>query len=112
MAQVKVEINQIMNWLKQLPKNPSLGHFVANEAARGMNPYVPMFTGMLTASATVTPFTVTYNTPYAGYVYGGRRMHISKERHALATSKWDKAYLAAHGEELFKACEQYLRMRA
>nr|DAU49750.1 MAG TPA: Minor capsid protein [Caudoviricetes sp.] len=111
MAKIEHDLGKVYSFIDGTNSDPTLGRFLATEAARGMTPYVPMFTGILAASATVEPFAVTYNTPYARYVYYGDRMRISKERHPLASTHWDRPYLAAHLEDLCRAGTNYLKQR-
>lgn len=111
MAKIEHDLGKVYSFVDGASSEPNLGRFLATEAARGMNEYVPMFTGILASSATVEPFAVTYNTSYARYVYYGDRMKISHERHPLASTHWDKPYLAAHLEDLCRAGSNYLKQR-
>lgn len=83
-----VDMGDAVAKVGRLKDNPGLGTFTANEAARLMDKYVPFRSGALTASATVTPWTVTYTAPYAGYVFEGRGMTFSRQHHPLARSRW------------------------
>ena len=83
-----VAMGKAADKVARLKTDPCLGTFTANEAARLMEKYVPFRSGALTASATVTPWTVTYTAPYAGYVFEGRGMKFSKQHHPLARSRW------------------------
>lgn len=86
-----------------------LGLFLAQEAEKGMEPYVPMRTGALVASGSAEPFAVTYTANYATYPYHGNNMTIRTEMHPLATKEWDVAYAKAHGEDLARAATAYLK---
>ena len=83
-----VDMGKAADKVARLKTDPGLGTFTANEAARLMEKYVPFRSGALTASAAVTPWTVTYTAPYAGYVFEGRGMKFSKQHHPLARSRW------------------------
>lgn len=109
MAKARLEFGGVHRKLEAIPKSDALGLFIATEAMRGMSPYVPMRNGFLDASATATPFEVTYSTPYARRVYYGTGLRFSHERHALATAHWADAYAAAHVEELAQAATGYLK---
>ena len=106
---VTLESGGVHRKLVSIPKDDGLGLFLATEAMRGMSQYVPMRNGFLDASATATPFEVSYSTPYARTVYYGDRLKFSHERHALATSHWADAYSAAHVGELAQAATAYLK---
>lgn len=98
--------------LDGLASDPGLGQLLAMEAMRGMDPYVPFRNGYLAASATPSPWAISYTMPYAARLYDGSGLTISHERHALATSHWAEAYQAAHVDELAQAGIDYLRSRA
>lgn len=112
--------------------------FLANEAKRLMDPYVPAVNMML--SQEVQVFTeknegiVKYLSPYAHYQYEGilyvssktgsafshgeykiptdRKLKHSTFRHPLATSHWDKAMLTARKSDLAAAYQAYLNRGA
>lgn len=109
MAKTRIEFEGVYRKLGRIPKNETLGRFLALEAMRGMSPYVPFRNGFLDASAKPAPFEVSYSTPYARRMYYGRHLRFSKERHALATSHWDKAYSTAHIAELAAAATAFLK---
>ena len=109
MAKIELEFGGVHRKLDSIPKNEGLGLFLATEAMRGMSPYVPMRNGFLDASATATPFEVSYGTPYARLMYYGDGLRFSHERHALATARWADAYSAAHIGDLARAATGYLR---
>lgn len=81
---------------------------LALAAGRGMNPYIPFRTGQLTGSASPGVGEVTYNTDYAAYVFDpSRPIHIHKDRHPKATSRWDRKYSDDGAKEV---CEEVLRI--
>lgn len=108
MAAVTLDFDGIPRKVDGIKSDEGLGLFMATEAMRGMSPYVPFRNGYLDASAEAEPFAVTYGMPYAGRVYRGTSLRFSKERHSLATAEWDRAYMAAHGQELARAATAYL----
>lgn len=109
MVKVTLDIDGISRKVDRIKSDEGLGLFMATEAMRGMSPYVPFRNGYLDASAKAEPFAVTYSTSYARRIYHGTSLKFSKERHALATAEWDRAYEAAHGQELARAATAYLR---
>lgn len=105
----KVNMSGVAAKIRKICSNKQLGQFLASEAERGMDKYVPYRTGALSDYTVTTPFHVRYAVPYAKYPYNGRNMTISKERHPNATSKWDRAYAIADGEQLGKAGTEFLK---
>lgn len=105
---MKADMSGAAAKLSRIAKDRGLGQFLASEAQRGMGPFVPFRTGALEASAVATPFKVTYTAEYATYPYHGRGT-IRQEHHPNATSRWDRAYAAAHGQELGDAGTEYVR---
>jgi len=95
--------------LDRIATDRGLGMFLANEAASGMDQYVPFRDGALSASATPEPFAVTYGVPYAAKLYYGTDLNISRQGHPNATALWDKAYKAAKGGDLGMAGTRYVR---
>ena len=112
--------------------------FMANEAKRLMNPYVPARNLVLAKDVRVynegENGVVHYLSPYAHYQYTGRLMVSSRtgrpwakhgeskayatpekklkyrrSRHSLATAEWDKAMLVARKKDLVKATQEYIR---
>lgn len=106
---VNIDLSDIDKQLDDIATNKKLGQFLASEAEKGMEPYVPFRDGALVSSAKADPFKVTYNTQYAKYVYEGKNMAIKTEKHPLATKEWDKAYAEAHLDELGRAGTRYVR---
>lgn len=112
--------------------------FLANEAKRLMDPYVPFLNGPLSSQARVSieqgSGIVHYLSPYAAYQFYGKVMvsdvtgspwarsgeskHVidkdlehNKFRHPLATSHWDKAMLVARSDDLIESLQNYIRRR-
>jgi len=87
--------------------------FAASEARRLMNQYVPMDTGSLADNVSVYTENgggiVHYLSPYAQRVYNGDTMHFSREKHPHATARWDAAMQTAHGAELVRAVQAYVK---
>lgn len=109
--------------------------FLANEAKRLMDPYVPA-DKLVLAQKNVRTYTekgrgiVEYASPYAHYQYEGvlyvssktgsawsrgeykvptdRNIEHDRFRHPLATSEWDKAMMAARGDDLVRAYQKFI----
>lgn len=109
--------------------------FMANEAKRFMDPYVPA--NNLALAQNVRTYVedgkgvVHYQSPYAHYQYkgelyvssvtgspwasrgehkvpAGRPLNYSKFRHPLATSEWDKAMMRSRKGDLTNAVQKYI----
>lgn len=110
-------------WLKpksQIINDLGINRFsdilIAETAARYMNPYVPMDTGMLsgnyeTGADTISGF-VIYNSPYAHYQYNGEGFNFSTEMHPLATDHWDKAMMIANGIQFINEVDKIRKAHA
>lgn len=112
--------------------------FMAQEARRLMDPYVPARNMVLSRNVRIyvedDHGVVHYMTPYARFQYEGfvmvsritgspwamqgeskvvtgRRLNHSGARHPLATSEWDKAMKAARMEDYVQAVQNYVRRR-
>lgn len=108
--------------------------FLANEARRLMQPYVPELNSMLIKDVRTEVEDgkgyVHYLSPYARYQYCGKLMISSKtgsswshgEKKVLttidlnyskpmATSYWDKAMKTARGKDLEKALQDYIKQK-
>lgn len=134
-----------MHWNKPIPQivreatgNKRTLLFMAQEAKRLMDPYVPARNMVL--SRNVRTYVeddhgvVHYLSPYArfqheGYlmvsritgspwaekgeskVVTGKRLNYSTARHPLATSEWEKAMKAARMDDYLQAVQNYVRGR-
>lgn len=110
--------------------------FLANEAKRLMDPYVPARNLVLAQNVRTYvqdgSGVVHYLSPYAHYQYEGilyvssrtgsswatsgeykvptdRKLEHSMARHPLATAHWDKAMMSARKGELSRAYQNYLK---
>ena len=114
--------------------------FLANEAKRLMDPYVPasqnkMLSQNVSVYADEKAGYVKYNSPYAHYQYegelyvssrtgsawakdgeykvpAGKKLKHKKTFHPLATDHWDEAMKNARKDELVQAYQRYLRRGA
>lgn len=106
---ITVHPERLQRAVREIARDKGLGAFMASEAARGMDPYVPYRDGGLSESAdTSRPFRVTYSTPYAGRVYEGRGMKIHQDKHPKATRKWDKKWWKEHGDDFCSSVGRYI----
>lgn len=108
-AKVKAVMSGVSSKVSEISKDQGLGMFLAETAADGMDKYVPYRTGALAASATASPFKVSYVAPYAVYIYNGRSVKLTRDKHPLATPHWDRAYAIVDGRKLGKAGTDYLK---
>lgn len=112
MITVKVDMSGVQSKLSKIASDKKLGLVLAQEAADGMRKFVPRRTGALMTSAKLSPFKVTYNTPYARRMFYGQGLRFSKDKHPLARARWDKAFIETGGaEKLGKAATNYLKGR-
>jgi len=78
---------------------------IAATARDFMEPFVPRDTGRLTSDVSVDscPMAarITYNAPYAVFVYAGTRlgtvMQFQTTHHPLASAQWDQAAMRSIG---------------
>ena len=112
--------------------------YAANEYHRLLSPYVPFETGTLDETVKIKSSElegeIDYYAPYAHYIYEGKAMgptfyspdfgfwsppgekksytgaslEISKARHPLASSKWDKAAEPVQKPKLIDAMQGYI----
>lgn len=106
---ITVNMGGIGKKLDSICKNRELGIFLATEAHKGMDKYVPKRTGALALSASIKPFHVIYNAPYAKYVYNGEGKKFITEKNPLATAKWDDAYAKANIGKLSKEATRFIK---
>ena len=110
--------------------------FMANEAKRLMDPYVPALNNELAQNVRTyvedETGIVHYTSPYAHYQHEGylmvsritgspwakkgeskvmteKRLEHNKSKHLLATSEWEKAMKAAHMDDFTSAVQRYVK---
>ena len=96
MANVTIDTSGVSAKVAKMTGSALLA-FLASEARKGLDQYVPFRSGRLAASATSTPGVVTYSTPYARRVYYGDSLNFSRDRHPKARARWDGGFKAAGG---------------
>lgn len=86
--------------------------FAADELNKLMFDYVPMDTGSLARNVDVTATdsvgTVHYTSPYAVYQYYGEGFAFSKNKHPLATARWDKAMMQQKGAQFIRSVQAFV----
>lgn len=100
--------------------NGRVQKFFTNECAKAMDRFVPFDNGDLAATviqngeptSNVTANTITYEQNYAKIVYYGVRegkpIIIHTEKHADATTYWDKQMWSAKGQDIVKRVQNYI----
>lgn len=106
---VRLEFSRIPRKLDKICKSEKIGLYMAQQAERLMAPYVPMDTGMLVDNTTVEPFKVTYNSTYAHHIYEGINLNFNKEKHPLATARWDRAMNIAKAGQLATEVTNFIK---
>lgn len=112
--------------------------FAASEWYRLISPYTPRDIGNLMSNVTITAGEITYNSPYAHYLYEGqamgpniplvkdgeiigfmskkgtkkhytgKKLNISRSRSPKASAHWDKAAKPTELPKLARAMEKYV----
>lgn len=133
---VKVQIDDtgIEDYIRSIIEDEKARLEMHNSLARYCSDFLPMSEGDLMRNIEVTPEHLRYNAPYAHYQYvgelylaengsswaragekkhpSGRPLVLSKERHPLASKKWDKAMLANRGDAFAEEIKTILVRRA
>lgn len=103
-----------------LEPNGKVHKFFTNECARQMDKYVPFDTGALAETVIVNgqPTTnvlddkIIYEQEYAKVVYygirNGKEINIHTDKHALATTYWDKQMWSAEGKDIEKSVQEFV----
>lgn len=90
-------------------KNDNIGLFTAETCARYMDKFIPMDSGMLAQNYTTKPYEVSYNSVYAHKIFFGEGFNFSKEKHPLATARWDRACSSANINAIAKEVSEYIK---
>lgn len=110
--------------------------FMANEAVRMMDPYVPATSAEMLADSAQTRVEngkgiAEYSGPYSHYQYtgdamvgpsgsawakpgetkhyNGQRLSYSKEAHPKATAKWNEAMMAEKGKQYVASIQRFVK---
>ena len=89
---VQIDMNETAI-LQRLKANSHMAQaWLDKRVVQDCEPFVPMDTGMLAASAressTFGSGMIVYNTPYARRLYYGETFSFSRDRHPKATHHW------------------------
>ena len=102
------EINiDISSNLKKV-NNDAFWLFAANEWFKLISPFVPMDTGTLMESVHIKPGEIEYYQPYARRIYNGDYINFRKDKHPLASAKWNIVAKPTEHPKLIKACQNYI----
>lgn len=107
-TEIKIELNT-RQIIKRICHDNKNGEFLASIWARYMDKYVPFDSGMLANSAQIEPYKVIYPQSYAHRIYEGGNFNFSKEKHPLATAKWDEICAKANKAKVAKEYTEYLK---
>lgn len=91
--------------------NPTTMLALHNILAKRCDPYVPFLEGPLSQTTVVSSKGVTYIQPYARYQYYGEDFNFTRDKHPLASAKWDEAMLRDHGEEFNQEVKDTIKWR-
>lgn len=82
--------------------------YAATEWHRLYAPYVPMLTGTLTNTVSITPGQIEHTVPYARYQYEGTRFNFTRTYHPKASAHWDKAAEPTQKPKLIASLQAYI----
>ena len=104
-----------------LQDNGPVHAFFTATCAKAMDKYVPFDTGSLAETVyvegkttrNVTTNTITYEQPYARYVYYGRSKYgawlkYNKSKHEYAGAYWDKRMWTADKDKVVKQVQDFI----
>lgn len=75
------------------------------------SPYVPMNTGYLDQTVDITTEYVHYKAPYAHKIWTGEDMKFSRDKHPLATARWERAMVISKGQQLANDISNYKKRK-
>lgn len=113
MSEVKVHVdisNALQNSIKDL-NNEATMLAIHNTLAKMCDPYVPYLYGPLSETIQVSANGVRYTQPYARRQYFGDSFNHTREKHPLASARWDEAMMRDHGDEFVQEVTQILERR-
>ena len=93
--------------------NGKVQKFFTNTCYRYMDKYVPKDTGALRETVTIDSNSITYEQPYAHYVYegiskNGKPLNYHTDKHPLAGSHWDKRMVSAEMQDIVKEVQDFI----
>lgn len=112
MSKVKADMSGVAAKIAKIAKDQGLKRVLASQAAMGMDKFIPKRTGALALSVSIdmSGSKITYNAPYAVYVYNGEGMRFNTNGNPLARARWNEAYMESGGrEQLAETGTNYLK---
>lgn len=102
---IKVQIDKASKIKKRLgiEKNGKAQLFLATEATKRMDKYVPKDSGVLKDSHDIEPHKITYFQPYA------RKQFYTNKGKGIRGKRWDLKMLSAEKKMLVKDIENYVK---
>lgn len=102
---IKVQIDKASKIKKRLgiEKNGKAQLFLATEATKRMDKYVPKESGVLKDSHDIEPHKITYFQPYA------RKQFYTNKGKGIRGKKWHLKMLSAEKKMLVKDIENYVK---
>lgn len=76
---------------------------------RLITPYTPFQTGNLAEDVTITAEAIKYNSPYANRMYKGDNFNFRKDKHPLASARWDRAAKPSQLPCLARTLNNYIK---
>lgn len=104
-----IKVTSSIDIPKNLAKinNAAFWKFAHAEWNRLIFPYVPFDTGTLAESVNISADCIEYRAPYASSVYSQNR-NFRKDKHPLATARWDEAAEPTQKPKLIEALQAYV----
>ena len=102
---IKVQIDKASKIKKRLgiEKNGKAQLFLATEATKRMDKYVPKESGVLKDSHDIEPHKITYFQPYA------RKQFYTNKGKGIRGKRWDLKMLSAEKKMLVEDLENYVK---
>lgn len=110
---VKMQPTSIIKTRLGINAGGSVQKFLTDTCYNHMDKYVPMDSGTLSRIVTVEIGRITYEMPYAHYMYqgvtkDGKPFNYSKDKHPYAGDHWDKRMVTAEMQEIEKEVQNYI----
>lgn len=93
---------------RKIMGNTRFWTYAATQWHRLYTPYVPMDTGTMTNTVSITPGQIEHTAPYAHYQYNGTRFNFRRDRHPKACAEWDKRAEATQGPRLISTLQAFI----
>ena len=100
-----IDKNAILN---AVADNDDFGRYAAECWRQRVEPYIPYNTGRLCHDVTIEPYKIQYNAPYADTVYNDLKRNFRKDKHPLATAKWNEVAEPAIIDYFVQDLQEYI----